>query len=429
MTTLPWEARCTASGHGYVCVGGADDGNFAIIRVVGFPPADPSEVDAHLPLELGRRASVPRAPLLGAAHGVRLERIGEDIVNSITIHEFPAEGDGEAEVVAVLTNNDKTVRIYSLTQHLELTVLDLPFPMNHATISHDGQLLLAVGDQSHAFFYKQEKVSKPSTMKTPEGRTQSVPKEWALWHQVRLYLPPGANVEGYFTTAWSTSGRYCAVGSESGYITLFDVELLHACEYGEDAIIQVISSSRPSIESGAGAVRTMQFSPAPWDFLIWNEDQARVCVADLRSDLIVKQVLHLDPKEDDLEIVEIADFDLTLNPAQDLRREADFIRRYRRALDSEGTAAAVNFATDYIEASSERRRLHRQLGVVESDNDPHGLTAHERQILEALRNTRQREEVHEQPPIPRSINYTDTSRLAESRRYCICLFTVPTILI
>ena len=157
-------------------------------------------------------------------------------------------------------------------------------------------------------------------------------------------------------------------------------------------------------DSGAGAVRTMQFSPAPWDFLIWNEDQARVCVADLRSDLKVKQVLHLDPKEDDLEVVDIADFDLTLNPAQDLRREADFIRRYRRALDSEGTAAAVNFATDYIEASSERRRLHRQLGVVESDNDPHGLTAHERQILEALRSTRQREEVHEQPPIPRSIN-------------------------
>ncbi|KAH7120798.1 hypothetical protein B0J11DRAFT_438176 [Dendryphion nanum] len=417
VTTLPWEARCTASGHGFVCVAGADEGNFAVIHVVGFPPADPSDVDALLPLALGSRSTVPRAPLLGAAHGVRLERIGEDIVNSITIHEFPAEGDGEAEVVAVLTNNDKTVRIYSLTQHLELTVLDLPFPMNHATISHDGQLLLAVGDQSQAFFFKQEKLSKPSTMKTPEGRTQSIPKEWGLWHRVQLYLPPGAHVEGYFTTAWSTSGRFCAVGSESGYITLFSVELLSSCEYGEEAIVRIISSSRPSLESGAGAVRTMQFSPAPWDFLIWSEDQARVCVADLRSDLKVKQVLHLDPKEEDLEKIEIADFDLTLSPElQDLRREADFIRRYRRALDSEGTAAAVNFATDYIEASSERRRLHRQLGVVESDNDPHGLTAHERQILEALRTTRQREEVREQPSIPRSINY-NTSGTSDSRRY------------
>lgn len=427
VTTLPWDARCTASGHGYVCVGGADDGNFAAIKVAGFPPADPTEVDSLLPIDLASRTSVPRPPLLGAALRVRLEKIGEDIVNSISIHKFPAEGDGEDEVVAVLTNNDKTVRIYSLTWNLEITVLDLPFPMNHATISPDGQLMVAVGDQHHGFFFERVKTSKPSSMKTPEGRTQSVPPEWTLIEEVRLYVPPGSAIEGYFTTAWSPSGRLCAMGSECGYITVFDVQLLKLCEYGEDAIVQLISSSRPDISIGPGAVRTMQFSPAPWDFLIWSEDQARVCVADIRSGLKVKQVLELDPKDETLERVEIADFDLTLSPEmQDLRREADFIRRYRRALDSEGTAAAVNFATDYIEASSERRRLHRQLGVVESDNDPHGLTAHERQILEALRTTRQREEVGEQRATPRSINY-DTPGSTEPRRYRISSDVFPSL--
>lgn len=258
-------------------------------------------------------------------------------------------------------------------------------------------------------------------MKTPEGRTQSVPAEWTLFEEVQLYVPPASSIEGYFTTAWSPSGRLCALGSECGYITVLDVELLKTCEYGEDAIVQLISSSRPDVHIGPGAVRTMQFSPAPWDLLIWSEDQARVCVADLRSGLKVKQILNLDPREDDLERVEIADFDLTLSPeVQDLRREADFIRRYRRALDSEGTAAAVNFATDYMETSSERRRLHRQHGVVESDNDPHGLTAHERQILEALRTTRQREEVGEHRPVPRSINY-NTSGTTDARRYRITL--------
>lgn len=425
VTTLPWEARCTASGYGYICVGGADDGNFAAIKLTGFPPADPAEVDSLLPIDLASRTSVPRPPLLGAAHRVRLEKIGEDIVNSISIHRFPAEGDGEDEVVAVLTNNDKTVRIYSLTWNLEVAVMDLPFPMNHATISPDGQLLVAVGDQHIGYFFERVKTMKPSSMKTPEGRTQSVPPEWALFEEVRLYVPPGSTIEGYFTTAWSPSGRLCAVASECGYITVFDIELLRSCEYGEDAIVQLISSSRPDLAIGPGSVRTMQFSPAPWDFLIWSEDQARVCVADLRSGLKVKQVLNLDPKEDGLERVEIADFDLTLSPEmQDLRREADFIRRYRRALDSEGTAAAVNFATDYIEASSERRRLHRRLGVVESDDDPHGLTAHERQILEALRTTRPRDESREDGVAPRSINYTNniadsSGGIGGARRYRI----------
>ena len=274
VTTLPWEARCTAAGHGYVCVGGADDGNFASIKVAGFPPADQSHVDALLPLQLSNRTRVPRPPLLGAAHRVRLEKIGEDIVNSISIHKFPAEGDGEDEVVAVLTNNDKTVRIYSLTQNLELTVLDLPFAMNHATISPDGELLLAVGDHHHGFFFERVKKQRPSTFKTPEGRIQSFPPEWALFEEVHLFCPKGARVEGYFTTAWSPSGRLCAVGSECGYITVFDVELLKRCEHGEDAIVQLISSTRPDLESGPGAVRTMQFSPSPWDFLIWSEDQA-----------------------------------------------------------------------------------------------------------------------------------------------------------
>jgi hypothetical protein len=194
---------------------------------------------------------------------------------------------------------------------------------------------------------------------------------------------------------------------------VFDIELLKKVEYGEDAVVQLISSTRPDTTAGAGAVRTMHFSPNPWDFLVWSEDQGRVCVADLRSGLKVKQVLELDPKEEGIEKVDIADFDLTISPEMhELRREADFIRSYRRALDSDGTVAAVNAASEYFEADSERQR-HRRLGVVESDNDPHGLTAHERQVLEALRTTRQREEAREQGITPRSINY-NTSRHVDS---------------
>ncbi|KAL5119452.1 hypothetical protein ACEQ8H_002722 [Pleosporales sp. CAS-2024a] len=412
VTTLPWDARCTASAHGYVCIGGADEGNFAAIKVHGFPPADPSDMDASLAIDFHRR--LPRPPLLGAAHRIRYEKIGEDIVNSISIHKFPPHGHGPAEVVAVLTNNDKTVRIYSLTQNLELTVLDLPFAMNHATISPDSHLLVAVGDAPFAYFYQRTSADKPATAKTAEGPSHMSPPEWTLLEQVPLYRPTtGPCAEGYFCTAWSPLGRLCAVGSECGYITVFNVALFAQVHVGEDAVVQLISSTRPNTTAGAGAVRTMHFSPSPWDLLVWSEDQGRVCVADLRSGLKVKQVLSLDPNEAGMEQAEIADFHLTTSPEMhELRREADFIRNYRRALDSDGTAAAVHAANEYFEADSERQRFHRQLGVVESDNDPHGLTAHERQVIETLRSTRQRAETQEQGIAPRSIHY-NTGRHGE----------------
>jgi hypothetical protein len=73
------------------------------------------------------------------------------------------------------------------------------------------------------------------------------------------------------------------------------------------------------------------------------------------------------------------------------------------------TSSGDNAANEYFEADLERQRLHRRLGVLESDNDPHGLTARERQVLEALRTTRVHGEAREQGEqeiTPRSINYS-----------------------
>lgn len=399
-------------------MGGADDGHFAAIRVKGFPPANSTHVDALLPLDFSSRPTLPRPAGLSSLERPDYQKIGDDIVNSISIHKLPADADKDKEedIVAVLTNNDKTVRIYSLTRKQEVAVLDFPFPMNHATISPDGQHLVAVGDMHNGFFFERKNNKKASIAKNLEGRVESTPPDWTLLHEVGLYVPTGSHIEGYFTTAWSPSGRLCAVGSECGYISIFDVELLKRCEYGEDAIVKLISSTRPDITYGAGAVRTMLFSPAPWDFLIWSEDQARVCIADLRSGLKVKQVLTLDPKNEDTDKVEIANFEV--EELSDLRREEDFIRTYRHTLNADGTGAAANLANEYIESSAERRRLHRQLGVVDSDDDPHGLTAHERQVLETLQTVRQRREALESGITPRSINYI-TSSTAESMRYAI----------
>ncbi|KAF2999765.1 hypothetical protein E8E13_005246 [Curvularia kusanoi] len=432
VATLPFDARCTASGHGYVCVGGADHGNFAAIKVTGFPPVDNAHVDASLPLDFDHR--LPRPPMLSTANHVQLEKIGEDIVNSISIHKLPAAtSDRRDDVVAVLTNNDKSVRVYSLVDNLELCCIDLPIAMNHATISPDGTFLVAVGDQQTCFFFERHVPGpeRPSSWKEPSDRITSVPYEWKLFDEVSLYVPSSQCAEGYFTTAWSPSGRLCAVGSECGYITVFDVDLLKVSEFGEDAILDVISSTRPDICTGAGAVRTMQFSPAPWDFLIWSEDQGRVCIADLRSALKVKQVLTLDPEEEGLEKVEIADFELSVTPEMsDVRREVDFIRRYRRTLDTEGTQAAADAANEYFEADSERRQALRRLGVVESDNDPHGLNSEERRILESLRSSRHALESQQPGGIrPRSINYTTASHVEAARERAAASRDMPSDLL
>jgi hypothetical protein len=319
IAALPWQARCTAAGFGWICTGGGDKGTFAVIRL-----DSASEVDYF-----GNSVSPPPP-------SVSLEKLGEEIVNSISIHKLTSEHPAIADdVVAVLTNNDKSIRIFSLTQNSQTAVLELPFPVNHATISPDGSLLIAVGDYQQCYFYKRAEL-KPS----PDSRSHKHASAHCLWEVldvVPLHVPKSMGSTGYFATAWSPNGRLCAVASEMGYISIIDVEALKALEQREDAIVAVISSTRPefSLPYGGcpGAVRTMLFSPSPWDLLIWSEDQGRVCVADLRTGLRARQVLQLTPNQDGPKYVDVKD-----SPTSRYSRihDDDLDAEYHRQLRSQG---------------------------------------------------------------------------------------------
>ncbi|KAL9090515.1 MAG: hypothetical protein Q9165_005276 [Trypethelium subeluteriae] len=410
---LPFEARCTASGHGWLCVGGEDNGDFAAIKTGSSQSAD---VDTALPLDFGNSEN-PHSSLSAIAPRVRIERIGDEIVNSVSVHRLPSLWDGASdEVVAVLTNNDKSVRIYSLTHLAETARLLLPFPVNHATISPDGQILVAVGDAPRAYFYERMKGKKGAKLKSNDG-SSDLSSDWQLLREVRLHSPREATNCCYFSTAWSPSGTLCAIGSECGYINIFETALLEEMEFGEDAIVRILASSRPKPEAGPGAIRTMMFAPETWDLLIWSEDSGRVCIGDLRTGLRTKQTIHLDHQEEGLEKLEVIDADDPTHIEYSmLSQEADFIRRYRRALDADDTRAAVGLANEYISASQSRRDRMRQTGLDEDyDDDPHGLTNQERAILEALRTTRQREEARNNGTLPRSINYPSASMFDRNR--------------
>ncbi|KAK0284940.1 hypothetical protein LTR35_000276 [Friedmanniomyces endolithicus] len=419
VATLPFEARCTASGYGWVCVGGEDEGHFAAIKLDGHGAACSTQDEEGASSGEAWRQGTMRSTGRTAA-SVKVERIGEEIVNSISIHRIQDEEAHLDDIVAVLTNNDKTVRVYSLPQSLETTVLDLPFAMNHATISPDGQTLVAVGDFNQAYLFQRELRVAPPQIPKPHNRLTSASIDWTLTNVVALHASD--STAGYFTTAWSETGHLVAVGSEGGYVTVLDMEMLASPDYDdEDAVVAVVPGSRPEGLNYPGAVRTMAFAPDPWDLLIWAEDRGRVCIGDLRTGLKTKQVVDLDPKDDklcklDYEDVPVEGGARPIRGIDDL--EADFLRRYRHAPDN---ATAVDFATEYIEARRRQRQQRQDIAALRSvansagvsalEDDPHGLTAREQQILESLRTTRQREEARSNGGgsghIPRSVNYTN----------------------
>lgn len=393
-------------------MGGERKGHFAVIQVKR-PGTTGAEVDSTLPLDLSaghsawqtsQRDHASPSPLQYSPD-VNILELGDDIVNSISIHRLDSDVKGQrGEVVAVLTNNDMTVRIYSLTRLEQLGVLDFPFAMNHASISPDGRLLVAVGDEPYAFFY--ERTLSGSDMINVDGEPQmELPRyDWELLTRFALHMPNGIrDNKGYFTSAWSGSGRLCAVASESGYITVFDTSLLPSVpadtdEIYNDAVIKIIPSSRPSTRPGPGSIRTMCFAPEPWHLLVWSEQEERVCVADLRTGLQTRQILQLDLQAKDLERMEVTQTGAPCSESErfELDAEVDFVRRFQRASSNNDRPAMNRLAYEHLEANADRRRSQRRTGLPAPDPDTLGLTDEERRIIEGLRTTRQRQEAREQ---------------------------------
>jgi WD40 repeat protein len=402
--------RCIASGFGWICAGGEEEGLIAIVNV-NVPASDAAEVDQQLPIDFARRPENPSRPPT-----VRLDRVGASIINSIAIYKIKGNTKLgiQDDVVAVLTNNDKTVRILSLSEGIETAVLDVSFPVNHATISPDGQVLVAVGDHQQAYFFEKI-VLDPHESKISTAKYASSHCRWVLLNIVKLHVPRQAGISGYFSTAWSASGALCAVASENGYVTLLDVQKIKAEEVGEDAIITVVSSTRPDTEPGPGSIRTLLFSPQPWNLLIWSEGRERVCVADLRYNLNARQILKLRTDQPNMSeiVVETAkgvepaavrssDYDAAPGAAQ-------FMRRLRQQRESMVIESSSN-SDDRSPRSGSRRRVVRLLRSGESDSPERrdadqnmdGLDFDERMILEVLRT---------------AAHTTDTSAAPRSIRY------------
>ncbi|KAL4956162.1 hypothetical protein BDW69DRAFT_159198 [Aspergillus filifer] len=389
IAVIPFEPKCLAAGHGWIGIGGSNNGECAFVKLSDRgargsrdrPNARPADVDSALPIDLEspqrnspwpttEAGQTPTSSTGSQIPEVQLHKFGGSIVNSVTIHRLPGDDKGfRDEDVAVLSNNDKTVTIYSITRSKILKKLNHPACMNYAIISPDSSILAAVGDEPSAYFYGITR-DISTVVPTDNGGKMS---GWTLELLLCIEMEIGPRIEDKccFTVAFSQSNRLCAIGSQSGVITVFDVGHIQdpaVSPSDKTPIICHFHSSRPCCSGGA--VRCMTFSPEPWDLLVWLEDRGHAGIADVRQAFIRRQILQLDVNEPTIEEVEtepIIDeelmglgFDLDSHGSPESRHDLDA----RALLDSietheEGSHSPLrdSFLQGLAENLSERDRL------------------------------------------------------------------------
>lgn len=192
------------------------------------------------------------------------------------------------------SNNDRSVTVHSLTLDKTLKVLQHASCMNYATISPDHALLAAVGDEHRAYFY--EITRDWDSLVTLEHGKKLTGWRWSLIPPIVMNIGPRVDDACCFTVAFSPSSHLCAIGSQSGIITVLDVKKIHhnasTRKENDTPVLYQFPASRSCSEGGA--VRCMTFSPEPWDLLVWLESHGRAGVADVRQKFMRRQTLHLD---------------------------------------------------------------------------------------------------------------------------------------
>lgn len=344
---LPFLPRCLVAKNGWICSGG-ETGEFTAIDLNedGFAPdiatddaaleqALESNPDASQLLEqsgdlvntLRVRQSIrtlahARKNLVGKS-----KQFGKERVNCITLWFPPStlqpfEGAYD-EPVAVLANNDKSVAIVSLRTQELLIEIEYPDCVNRAVCSPDGRLLIAISDDPYLYIYEQACINGHT--KDALGSAAFKPiYRWTQRNKIHLISQrkeDRSDNRGSFAACFSSSGRYLAVGTQYGAISIFDTTTITDPEV--ISLVTSFTTSRPG--NTLGAVRAMEFAPGPVDLLAWTEDRGRVGVADMRDGCISRQVLHLD-KEDDYDHISLSDR-ASIDPRLlDSRRSSDLSR-------------------------------------------------------------------------------------------------------
>ena len=386
VTTLPFSPRCLTVAGGWLCCGG-HQGDFTAISLNCRQTDDLSAIldpDVRLPLDLdpvhrssprgtpstSRRSRGPNYPLSAQVRRIGTASDEKDgaINNCITLW-FPPGMVSENTYsipVAVIANNDKSVYILSLAESETIERLTYPDCVNRAVMSPDGELLVAVLDDP--FLYVHQRKLKPSAHKKLHLSRQE--HEWAGLCRIQLegqHQADKTSMKGSFALTFSNSGKYLAVATQYGVITVFDVETF---TQADTKPLAIFTCSRPS--RSHGAIREMEFSPGPLDLLAWTEASGRAGVADLRDLFLSRQLLMVDSRLDEVERISITE--RPREPAIDPR-----LHSFRRNSPSPSSSTP-----DYLGLDLERRQL-RHLTREMLDRHQSPLTTEELEVLHAHR--------------------------------------------
>ncbi|KAI1345590.1 hypothetical protein F5Y01DRAFT_52048 [Xylaria sp. FL0043] len=415
---ISFHPRCLVASGGWICCGG-ENGEFAIIRETSAAAAaddvddadaltasaaavaaiasasasedslardretpralssrDPSLVSEPSMTELRRDMLSIVAQISGSAKSWSASnyKFGTQRVNCITIWHPPTPPSDEplpgryTSPMAILANNDKTITIIRLNDAETVDELVYPDCVNRGVVSPDGSLLVAICDDP--FLYVHVRCA-------PQGK-RTGGYEWLQLPRIRLKdqsVRDTSDCRGSFAACFSPSGRYLAVGTQYGTISIFDVTAF--ADLDRDPLVTYFSSARSP--SDCGAVRDMAFSPGPYDLLAWTEHRGRIGVADARTNFTRRQIISIDDHEA-YEHVSLNERNTTIDP---------------RLLDprSERSAAGSSSISSLLGASG---RLQSGTDNSDASRLNHPFSPEETAILEAVQSDRRRREAREQ---------------------------------
>ncbi|KAK9352450.1 hypothetical protein V1523DRAFT_413975 [Lipomyces doorenjongii] len=252
-----FEPRCLASAFGIVAAGGVQRGQLGITYR---GPEEDADNGVDLP--------------------VTMIELGGYINNSITLFK-----PGSASVSALVCNNDHTLRMLDIngSSYTVIDTLQLPVPLNHASISPDRKSIIACGDSAHLFVFHPEERNRSSEA-SAEATTCVDSLPHLKWTRTATLA---TSADAGFSTAFAPSGVLFAVASQDGLASIYDSRYLSASSSSTSLStrnapkpLRQIESTRP--HENAGAFRCLKFSTGAEDLLLISEQAGRVHVVDTR---------------------------------------------------------------------------------------------------------------------------------------------------
>ena len=181
--------------------------------------------------------------------------VGGNVNNALHIGQ-----DCSGELRLFLSNNDKTVKVFSLPSMTVIVTLTFPIAINYASLSPDGKFLVAVGDSNQTHLYSAVQNSGYQRIRTFSEATDSG-----------------------MCCAWNSSGMCFASASQDGSVCVWDLRST-----------KVLAKLQTQDKN---ACRVVKFSSGLTDLMAFSEHHSRFHIVDART-FAYEQVVSAAPERD-----------------------------------------------------------------------------------------------------------------------------------